>query len=322
VTIFYPDISNYQAGISLHGTVACCAKATESTSYLSTDFRPAQGRASQAGAYFFAYHFLHAGNGSGQANWCHAHVGNIPLMLDWEAAGSSHPGVGDATSFIDAYRRLGGICNLMYLPHWYWQQIGSPSLSPLSQRGMSLVSSAYTAYSDTGTGWQPYGGLTPKIWQYTDHFLFNGQRVDFNAFKGTVDQLKQLAGKGAVAPSGDPTISEGASGPPVTKMQNRLNTWGANPKLVADGAFGPASTAALKAFQGQQHLTVDGICGPSSWNLLNTDPHKVVPVTPPGQWKNPNEWTWKDAQLAGHGLDGKLHNFSYNSTTGSWDRHA
>src|SRR5262249_43919060 len=29
------------------------------------------------------------------------------------------------------------------------------------------------------------------------------------------------------------------------------------------------------------------------------------PPVPPGQWKNPDEWTWKDAYMTGVGLDGK-----------------
>ena len=33
------------------------------------------------------------------------------------------------------------------------------------------------------------------------------------------------------------------------------------------------------------------------------------PPVPPGQWKNPDEWTWKDAYQAGIGLDGKFHLF-------------
>jgi hypothetical protein len=319
MTIFYPDISGYQAGVSLAGTVACCAKSTEGTGYMNPDYRPAQQRSAKSGAFFFGYHFLHGGNASGQASWCHQQVGGIPHMLDWEG-GPGTPGVGDATGFIDEFRHLGGVCNLMYLPHWYWQQIGSPSLTPLAQRGMTLVSSAYTTYSDTGEGWAPYGGMAPKIWQYTDAFHFNGQNVDFNAYKGTVDQLRALVGKGAVPPSGDATISEGATGGSVPKMQTRLNVWGASPKLAVDGNFGPESTAALRTFQGQHHLTVDGICGPASWNLLNSNPHTVTPTVPPGQWANPNAWTWETATLAGQGLDHKPHTFAYNATTGGWDR--
>ena len=84
--------------------------------------------------------------------------------------------MGDTLGFIDAYRGLGGIVNLVYFPRWYWGQIGSPSLSGLASRKCALWSSAYTGYTDDGhgTGWMPYGGLTPAIWQYTDAHAFNG----------------------------------------------------------------------------------------------------------------------------------------------------
>ena len=42
----------------------------------------------------------------------------------------------------------------------------------------------------------------------------------------------------------------------------------------------------------------------------------VFPPVPPGQWKNPNEWTWKDAYQAGIGLDGKFHIFHLEN--GHW----
>lgn len=41
---------------------------------------------------------------------------------------------------------------------------------------------------------------------------------------------------------------------------------------------------------------------------MSTPPKPVAPP-PPGQWKNPSEWTWKDAYQAGIGLDGNFHLF-------------
>jgi hypothetical protein len=112
-------------------------------------------------------------------------------MWDAEADGSTVPRLVQLTS---AFRNLGGNPRLVYLPHWWWQQIGSPDLTPLARAGLSLISSDYTSYSDNGPGWTPYGGMTPVIWQYTDAQPFNGQSVDFNAYKGTVDELRVLLG--------------------------------------------------------------------------------------------------------------------------------
>jgi GH25 family lysozyme M1 (1,4-beta-N-acetylmuramidase) len=204
VTIFYPDISSAQQGISLVGATAVCVKATEGTTYINPDYKRAMADANKHGVFNFAYHFLHAGNAAAQAQFCHSVVDASPLMLDVETSQlGGNPSIADAQEFADEFRKLGGVIYLVYLPHWYWGDLGSPSLDGFSKRGLLVVSSAYPpAYSDTGEGWQPYGGITPTIWQYTSTETFQGQKCDFNAFKGTVDQLKSIArtGKMPVAP--------------------------------------------------------------------------------------------------------------------------
>jgi hypothetical protein len=165
--------------------VAC--KASEGAGYVNPDYGRAKANAANHGCFFTAYHFLLHGGAAGQAAHAHAVAGSVPLMVDVEAEGSSRPGVADTAEFIDAYRRAGGVTHLVYLPHWYWQSIGSPALKPLYDRDMALVSSAYTLYSDrdSGTGWGAYGGMAPTVWQYTDRLHFGGRDVDFNAFRGT-----------------------------------------------------------------------------------------------------------------------------------------
>jgi hypothetical protein len=56
--------------------------------------------------------------------------------------------------------------------------------------------------------------------------------------------------------------------PGIANLQNLLNTTGANPALIADGKFGPASHAAVVAFQQGQGLTADGIAGTGTWQAL------------------------------------------------------
>lgn len=46
-------------------------------------------------------------------------------------------------------------------------------------------------------------------------------------------------------------------------------------RVTADGIHGPATTAALRAFQKEKGLTVDGVGGPATWRAL-----WVAPVTP------------------------------------------
>jgi len=283
MTIFYPDVSSYQTGISFAGCVIAMVKATEGTGYINPDYADAKVRAANAGAYFCAYHFLRAGNGAGQASYAHSIVGSdIPLMIDFEpeynsdGTISSAPQVSDAVDFINEYRALGGKTYLLYLPHWYWEgNLGQASLASVIALRMLLVASDYTTYSDTGPGWAPYGGMTPTVWQYTSSATLNGvTNVDMNAYQGTLADFQAQVTTGATAVTANivPTLTEGDTGPAVETLQTRLNVWGANPALAVDGDFGPATLAAVKAFQTQQNLTVDGVVGPQTWAALNQNP--------------------------------------------------
>jgi peptidoglycan hydrolase-like protein with peptidoglycan-binding domain len=66
---------------------------------------------------------------------------------------------------------------------------------------------------------------------------------------------------------GQPTISEGATGDAVKRLQRALRRT-PDLGLVVDGQFGPATEQAVKAFQQGNSLTVDGIVGPMTWNAL------------------------------------------------------
>lgn len=58
------------------------------------------------------------------------------------------------------------------------------------------------------------------------------------------------------------TLYKGCRGKDVITLQNKLN-------LIPDGIFGALTDDAVKAFQKQHNLTVDGIVGPKTWNVLN-----------------------------------------------------
>lgn len=194
MTILYPDISGYDAGISLSGMAAVVVKATEGTTYTNPDYARVARDAASRGIPWAAYHFLHHNSSpSAQAQHYHQVAGNTPCMLDVETAtDGTRATVGDALAFVQALAQLGGQVVLAYLPRWYWQALGSPDLRPLAAAGVGLVSSNYTTYSDTGPGWAPYGGVAPVVWQYTDAHQLNGFTVDMNAYRGTVDELHTL----------------------------------------------------------------------------------------------------------------------------------
>jgi hypothetical protein len=200
MTIFFPDVANFQRGLVIQpGTPFVWAKATEGTAYKDDTYLDFKAQAAKVGAGFGAYHFLHSGNGSAQADFAFSVVGKgVPLMVDVEPTGTSYPTVADVKAFTARYRALGGTCEVMYYPKWYWSSQGSPSLSVT---GLKLISSGYPAgYSDSSANWDPYGGLTPFQWQFSDSYEYGGLRVDFNAYKGTIDQYLVDIGTKTVTP--------------------------------------------------------------------------------------------------------------------------
>lgn len=81
-----------------------------------------------------------------------------------------------------------------------------------------------------------------------------------------------------------PTLREGAKGEPVRALQKRLNTLGFNAG-TADGAFGPKTEAAVKAFQRAKGLTADGVVGPKTWDKLGIKVSGPVTQGPGGGGK-------------------------------------
>lgn len=74
-----------------------------------------------------------------------------------------------------------------------------------------------------------------------------------------------------------PTLRLGAEGDAVGRLQERLKVWGAH--IDVDGDFGPATLAAVIAFQKAHGLQPDGIVGPLTWAELRKAPPK-----PPAVW--------------------------------------
>lgn len=64
------------------------------------------------------------------------------------------------------------------------------------------------------------------------------------------------------------TIKKGAKGDNVKLLQQNLNYFGCG--LKVDGSFGPASVAALKAWQNKYGLSADGSYGPKSYQKMLT----------------------------------------------------
>ena len=63
-----------------------------------------------------------------------------------------------------------------------------------------------------------------------------------------------------------PVVQNGNQGHPIRSLQFLLRAHGYN--LTVDGIFGPATEAAVKAFQSSKGMTADGIMSAQTWSTL------------------------------------------------------
>jgi peptidoglycan hydrolase-like protein with peptidoglycan-binding domain len=63
-----------------------------------------------------------------------------------------------------------------------------------------------------------------------------------------------------------PQVRRNDKAHPVPTLQYLLRARGR--AVAVDGDFGPRTDAAVRAFQHDRHLTVDGIVGPQTWRVL------------------------------------------------------
>lgn len=152
------------------------------------------------GNIIVGYHYVTVDDAAEQAQTYLSNVGDptVPCMLDFEANG------GDIANFWAVWRAFaaaGVNMRLSYIPHWYWAQIGSPSLADV----VGLVASSYvggTGYASVlypgpnWPGWNSYGGARPQLLQFTDRAVVAGLSCDADAFRGSVADLHRLLGTG------------------------------------------------------------------------------------------------------------------------------
>ncbi len=122
----------------------------------------------------------------------------------------------------------------------------------------------YTKSVDGKFGYSTY--LAVKAFQQK-----NSLKVD-----GVIGQVTNLAlyradalgkdGKPAGAPA-DQRVAYGSEGPAVTTVQTQLNKLGFY-KGPVDGKFGYRTYQAVRAFQRNNRLKVDGVVGPLTWARL------------------------------------------------------
>lgn len=148
------------------------------------------------------------------------------------------------------------------------------------------------SYNNALTKWQAYGYVTADIAEvlglpagtaYTEQ-AYNAwyqafQEASNGVYTGKVmsDTVNASTEKESAAenpakgdsPQNHQQVSQGSSGSDVTALQTYLIHLGYHcGDKGADGVFGTDTRAAVKAFQADYGLTVDGICGSKTWRAI------------------------------------------------------
>lgn len=200
------DISHHQdlrldlAQCRREGIEFVFIKATEGSSFVDSAFAANLAEARAAGQLVAAYHYVrsNASAAAQVANVQRAVPRDVPVIPDVEA---NSGGIALTRDFINALRGAGYAVPLLYLPRWYWQQIGSPSLAGLpplwsSRYPDTVVGTISDEWADVpATYWNGYGGLSVAVLQFTSSARIAGhQPLDANAFPGDRAQLAALLG--------------------------------------------------------------------------------------------------------------------------------
>lgn len=210
MTLLGPDLYNGQAGLDLSKLTQASfvfAKVTEGTYYTDRSYQNFRTQAAAIRMPFVWYHFLTTQDAAAQVAHTKANLVDqaLPGMLDVEPQlqTGSRPTLEDITAYADIAKAAGLRPRLVYLPHWYWQELGSPDLTPLIKRGLYLVSSSYPGGTgspaalypgDSAVGWTSYGRMVPAFYQFTNRAADGGMALDYNAFRGTPQDLLNLLG--------------------------------------------------------------------------------------------------------------------------------
>ena len=178
-----------------------------------------------------------------------------------------------------------------------WEQEMAAAATKADREAATAAAAAEAAaeqqrFDNAMAVWKTYGYVTPGIAEilslpagtaYSEQ-AYNAWRQRFEEATNGVytgmtmgDTVNAVIGEEAGSynpaagdsPSRHGRVSQGSSGSDVLTMQTYLIALGYHcGDTGADGIFGSATRAAVRAFQSDHGLAVDGVCGPKTWYAL------------------------------------------------------
>lgn len=191
----HQDLSLNLAQCKRDGVAAVLLKAGEGNTFVDNEFAANLAEARAAGLLAGAYWYVRSGATAAQ------HVAAIQRvvpagMVVIPDVESGSGGVALVREIVRLLLAAGYRVPWTYLPRWYWQQIGSPSLVGLpplwsSRYPDNVVGTLASEWAAVPASyWNGYGGLSVGLLQFTSSARIAGyQPLDASAFRGTYIQL-------------------------------------------------------------------------------------------------------------------------------------
>lgn len=132
------------------------------------------------------------------------------------------------------------------------------------------------AYKNMGTQMERYAPYAAQV-----SGLSQGQPAQADVPTPTTHTKHEASAPTPAVSAHERTLHEGMHGEDVRALQKRLGELGYKDAhgqpLKADAAFGPSTKTALEALQAKEHLSVDGVAGPSTLSHLRTLAERQAP---------------------------------------------
>jgi hypothetical protein len=191
--IFGVDVSNYQSSFDFSGWDFAILKASEGANFKDRMFTTHLANARRANCVVAAYHYVRLDPADYQVGNIESMVPkDVPVILDIERGAGSDPD--HWRHLINELRARGYTVPLIYIPRWFWNEIGQPSLHDLPPLWMSwypdyVARPREEAISKVpASAWAPMDSIPVYVMQFTS------TPFDQDYYPGTKEDLANLFG--------------------------------------------------------------------------------------------------------------------------------